>query len=47
VKNKFRDDLIGAQTGAMMSNRAGGKLIMRGLAVALVFVGIRLILAEL
>ena len=39
--------LIGAQAGAKMSNRAGGKLIMRGLALALVFVGIRLILAEL
>jgi len=39
--------LIGAQAGATMSNRADGKLIMRGLAVALVFVGIRLILAEL
>ena len=39
--------LIGAQAGARMSNRAGGKLIMRGLAIALVFVGLRLILAEL
>lgn len=39
--------LIGAQAGARMSNRAGGQLIMRGLAVALVFVGIRLILSEL
>jgi len=39
--------LIGAQVGARMSNRAGGKLIMRGLALALVFVGLRLIFAEL
>ena len=39
--------LIGAQAGARMSNRAGGQLIMRGLAVALVFVGIRLIFSEL
>jgi uncharacterized protein len=35
--------LIGAQGGAWMSNRVGGKMIIRGLAVALAFVGIRLI----
>jgi hypothetical protein len=38
--------LIGAQAGAWLSNRVGGKMIIRGLAVALLFVGIRLILAE-
>jgi uncharacterized protein len=38
--------LIGAQAGARLSNRVGGKIIMRGLAIALAFVGIRLILAE-
>jgi len=35
------------QAGAHMSNRVGGKRIIRGLAVALFFVGIRLILTEL
>lgn len=39
--------LIGAQAGARMSNRVGGKMIMRGLALALAFVGIRLIFAGL
>lgn len=39
--------LIGAQVGARLSNRIGGKSIIRGLALALVFVGIRLIWAEL
>jgi uncharacterized protein len=38
--------LIGAQAGARLSNRVGGKIIVRGLAIALAFVGIRLILAE-
>ena len=38
--------LIGAQAGAWLSNRTGGKTIIRGLAVALAFVGIRLIFAE-
>jgi uncharacterized protein len=38
--------LVGAQAGAWLSNRVGGKMIIRGLAVALLFVGIRLILAE-
>jgi len=39
--------LIGAQAGAWLSNRVGGKAIIRGLAVALAFVGIRLIISEL
>jgi uncharacterized membrane protein YfcA len=39
--------LLGAQIGARMSNRVGGKWIIRGLALALVFVGIRLIWSEL
>jgi uncharacterized protein len=39
--------LIGAQAGAWMSNRIGGKMIIRGLAVALAFVGIRLIVSVL
>jgi len=38
--------LIGAQAGAWISNRVGGKSIIRALAVALAFVGIRLILSE-
>jgi uncharacterized protein len=37
--------LIGAQAGAWMSNHVGGKMIIRGLAVALAFVGIRLIVS--
>jgi uncharacterized membrane protein YfcA len=39
--------LIGAQGGAWMSNRVGGRMIIRGLAVALAFVGIRLIFSRL
>jgi len=39
--------LIGAQGGAWMSNRIGGKMIIRGLAVALAFVGVRLIVSVL
>ncbi len=39
--------LLGAQVGARLSNRVGGKWIIRGLALALVFVGIRLIWSEL
>ncbi len=39
--------LIGAQAGAWMSNRVGGKMIIRGLAVALAFVGVRLIVSVL
>jgi len=38
--------LLGAQFGARLSNRVGGKWIIRGLAIALVFVGIRLIWSE-
>jgi uncharacterized membrane protein YfcA len=38
--------LVGAQAGAWLSNRTGGKAIIRGLAVALAFVGIRLIFSE-
>jgi uncharacterized membrane protein YfcA len=39
--------VVGAQFGAMLSNRVGGKLIIRGLAVALAFVGLRLIFSQL
>jgi hypothetical protein len=39
--------ILGAQLGAYMSTRLGGKVIIRGLALAMIFVGIRLILAEL
>ena len=39
--------LLGAQIGAHLSNRVGGKWIIRGLALALVFVGIRLIWSEI
>ena len=39
--------ILGAQLGAHMSNRVGGKLIIRGLAVALFFVGVRLVLTEI
>ena len=39
--------IIGAQVGAKLSNRVGGKWIIRGLATALLFVGIRLLLSEL
>jgi uncharacterized membrane protein YfcA len=38
--------VLGAQAGALLSNRVGGKMIIRGLAVALAFVGVRLILSE-
>lgn len=38
--------LIGAQAGARTSNLVGGKLIMRGLPIAVAFVGIRLIRSE-
>jgi uncharacterized membrane protein YfcA len=36
--------LLGAQLGAMLSNRVQGKWIIRGLAVALGFVGIRILI---
>ena len=39
--------VLGAQAGARLSNRVGGKWILRGLALAMVFVGVRLILAEI
>ena len=39
--------VVGAQFGAVLSNRVGGKLIIRGLAVALAFVGLRLIVSQL
>ncbi|HWH80370.1 MAG TPA: sulfite exporter TauE/SafE family protein [Candidatus Binatus sp.] len=39
--------VLGAQVGARLSNRVGGKWIIRGLAIALLFVGIRLIMSEL
>ena len=39
--------IIGAQAGAHLSTRIGGKWIIRGLAIALLFVGIRLIVSEL
>jgi uncharacterized membrane protein YfcA len=38
--------VIGAQFGAALSNRVGGKMVIRGLAVGLVLVGLRLILSE-
>jgi uncharacterized membrane protein YfcA len=38
--------IIGAQFGAALSNRVSGNWIIRGLAVALAFVGLRLILSE-
>lgn len=38
--------IIGAQVGARLSNRVGGKWIIRALAIALLFVGIRLIVNE-
>jgi len=38
--------VLGAQAGAYMSNRVGGKWIIRGLAIAMMFVGVRLILTE-
>ena len=39
--------IFGAQIGARLSTRVGGKWIIRGLAVALLFVGLRLIFSEL
>jgi uncharacterized protein len=39
--------ILGAQLGAYMSNRIGGKAIIQGLAIALLFVGVRLILREI
>ena len=39
--------IFGAQGGAHMSTRMGGKWIIRSLAIALLFVGIRLIVSEL
>ncbi len=39
--------ILGAQLGARLSNHVGGKWIIRGLAMALFFVGIRLILTEI
>jgi uncharacterized membrane protein YfcA len=38
--------VIGAQAGAHMSNRIGGRAIIRGLAMALVFVGLRLLFTK-
>jgi hypothetical protein len=38
--------VVGAQFGAALSNRAGGRLIIRGLAVGLALVGLRLLLSE-
>ena len=39
--------VLGAQLGAHLSNRVGGKWIIRGLALALLFVGVRLIWTEI
>jgi uncharacterized membrane protein YfcA len=39
--------VLGAQVGAHSSNRVHGKWIIRGLALALVFVGLRLMLSEI
>jgi uncharacterized membrane protein YfcA len=38
--------VLGAQAGARLSNRVGGTWILRGLAFAMVFVGIRLLMTE-
>jgi hypothetical protein len=38
--------ILGAQLGAYMSNRIGGKAIIQGLAVAMVFVGVRLLFTK-
>jgi len=38
--------VLGAQVGARLSTRVGGKWIIRGLAMALLFVGARLIVSE-
>lgn len=35
--------LVGAQAGALLSTRIRGVWIMRGLAVAMIFVGIRVL----
>jgi len=39
--------LVGAQVGARLSNRVGGALIIRGLALAMGLVGIRIVLLAL
>lgn len=39
--------LLGAQVGALLSNRVHGKWIIRGLAIALGFVGIRVLIIAL
>ena len=36
--------VVGAQLGARLSRRVGGKWIIRGLALAMLFVGVRLVL---
>jgi uncharacterized protein len=38
--------VVGAQAGARLSTRVGGRWIIRGLAVAMLFVGLRLIVSE-
>ncbi len=37
--------VVGAQLGARLSRRVGGKWIIRGLALAMLFVGVRLVLS--
>jgi len=39
--------VVGAQLGARLSRRVGGKWIIRGLALAMLFVGVRLVLGAL
>jgi len=39
--------LLGAQVGALLSNRVQGSWIIRGLAIALGFVGIRILIMAL
>jgi uncharacterized membrane protein YfcA len=39
--------VAGAQLGAILSNRIHGKWIIRGLAIALSFVGIRILVLAL
>jgi uncharacterized membrane protein YfcA len=39
--------VVGAQVGARLSRRVGGKSIIRGLALAMLFVGVRLVLGAL
>ena len=39
--------VLGAQTGARLSHHVGGKWILRGLALAMIFVGIRLLITDL